>query len=377
MKYTNKELIDILIKYNEEFGLPTQRKFKSKNGLPSYSLYINRFGSFKNAILEAGIVIPEEKSRFFNRVTLSDKELLELLKTQTDKKLLDDIFLMTIEDINKNKNMPCGDIYNHRFKNIANAYNLIGYNYFEYNDNALKNDIVKKYKLLAEKLGKTPNSRDVTQYSKNGECYCATSCINHFGSLYKLQLICNLHPTRVGSKLSDEECLDCLLRLSETLTRVPTAYDIIEDKYSPGLSEYTRRFGGLEKALLLIGLNSNKKTYTTNKGTKCLSYIEYKFAKMLENNNIKFSKENYYNEFVDTNKKYRFDFITYADNNRYFVEIFGINGNNKYDNTTNDKIKICMENNLKLITFKFDDFWGTTNDELLKIYKNKIKNTKN
>jgi hypothetical protein len=65
--YTDEELLSILKQYSIEQEFPTQRKFKKSCGLPCSVTYFNRFGSFKNAILMAGIEIPEDRLRFFNR----------------------------------------------------------------------------------------------------------------------------------------------------------------------------------------------------------------------------------------------------------------------------------------------------------------------
>ena len=74
--HTDEQLLEILRKYNDEVGFPTQRKFKTSNGLPSSVTYFNRFGSFQNAILLSGIEIPESRKRYFNRIEYA-KEILK------------------------------------------------------------------------------------------------------------------------------------------------------------------------------------------------------------------------------------------------------------------------------------------------------------
>lgn len=83
-KYTDEELLEILKNYSK-IKFPTYRDFNSKNGLPSGRTYVDRFGSFQNAILKAGIEIPKERLRYFNREQLPDNVLLDLLKQETEK----------------------------------------------------------------------------------------------------------------------------------------------------------------------------------------------------------------------------------------------------------------------------------------------------
>ena len=55
-------------------------------------------------------------------------------------------------------------------------------------------------------------------------------------------------------------------------------------------------------------------------------------------------------------KKYKFDFTVKINNKKYFIEIFGITGNKKYNNKTSEKIKLCKDNNLPLIEMYPEDF---------------------
>jgi len=59
---TDEELLVILKDYSINIGFPTIRQFNTSNNLPSYTLYYDRFGSFKNAILLSDIEIPPEEN---------------------------------------------------------------------------------------------------------------------------------------------------------------------------------------------------------------------------------------------------------------------------------------------------------------------------
>jgi hypothetical protein len=94
---------------------------------------------------------------------------------------------------------------------------------------------------------------------------------------------------------------------------------------------------------------------------------------MLEKHKIQFAKEDLYKDYINNfNKLYRFDFILVINNKNYFVEIFGITGNENYENKTEEKIQLCKENNIPLITFYPNDFWNTNREELYDMLLNKV-----
>lgn len=377
-QYTDEQLINILRDYYKNIGFPTQRKFNSKNKLPSYTLYFKRFGSFKNAILISGIEIPEERKRWFDRKSLSDEEMLKLLKYYTDEKLKNNIYLLTNEDIDKNSNMPHTSTYNTRFGGVINAYKLIGIDYEDFNNKALEKDMIEKYKNLANILGYTPDSRDLDKYSRLNMCYSMNAYENHFGSLYNLQYKIGVVPTRIGRNKTKEDLLSDLLKLYRELGRIPTQRDVDDCDWMASSSIYKKYFNSYENALKICGFTNreiNSKIITTKKGTKCYSLYEYKLALILEKYYPDFKKEIYYKDIINNfSKDYRFDFSIIHNDVNYYIEIFGIEGNENYYLKMEDKIKICNENNINLITFYPNELWSTTQNDLYKLLISKINN---
>ena len=97
---------------------------------------------------------------------------------------------------------------------------------------------------------------------------------------------------------------------------------------------------------------------------------------MIEKYNIKFKKEEHYKKYIKgLDCEYRFDFTIYIDDRRYFVEIFGIEGNDKYDKKISKKKQLCKNNNLKLIDLYGDDLLKTT-DEIYEMLIEKINKLK-
>jgi hypothetical protein len=77
--FTQSELIGILKKYFAENGeVPTQRELGRSNGLPSKATFSEKFGSYNNAIIAAGL---EPRPAFHSGQKLySDEDLFKKLK---------------------------------------------------------------------------------------------------------------------------------------------------------------------------------------------------------------------------------------------------------------------------------------------------------
>jgi hypothetical protein len=362
---TDEELITYIQDYYKSIGFPTEREFNSKNNLPSYTLYFQKFGSFKNAILISGIDIPENKIHYFDREQLSDEEMLTLLKYYTNEKLKNDKYLLSGKDIDNNKSMPHSGTYVARFGGIVKSYEKIGINYQEYNKKVLEQDMIDKYLRLYKKLGYTPDSREIDRESNKNQCYSMTTYISHFGSLYHLQQLCGLTPTGIGRNKSDKDLIIDLQTLNKILGRIPTVYDLKDFDFCASQRKYSYVFNSYANALIKAGFKPNTKFQFTKNNTLCNSSYDYMMTKMLENHNIIFSKEDYYRDYIlDFDKAYRFDFIIIINNNKYFIEIFGIEGNDKYDKKKLEKIQLCKDNNIPLIQYYPDAFLSNNQEEL-------------
>ena len=372
-RYTDEELLDILRKYNNEVGFPTTRGFRSYLGLPNAKTYNLRFGSFQDAILRAGIKIPENKKRFFNRVEYDKDYLLKVFKEQVDISIIERGLLINDTEIDENKTLPSASVYYKHFSTLDNLYSLIGIDRNKFNNDRLEEDMKKKYIKLRNILGRTPTSRDFDKYSKDNDYwYCCQAYLNHFGSIHKLQKIMGDIPTALGREFNKQDMIDGLLKLYKDLDCQPTQKDIYYCDYIPSVSHYIREFGSISNALYISGFKPNNKILTTPNGNKALSGYEYRFLLMLEKYNIKFKKEEYYKKYIDgLSCEYRFDFTIYINDKRYFVEIFGIEGSDKYDKKTEEKKWLCKNNKLKLIDLYSKDLLKTT-DEIYKMLIEKI-----
>lgn len=375
--YTDEELLNILRNYNDEVGFPTQRKFRRSNGLPSYGTYHDRFGSFQNAILLSGIEIPENRKRYFNRVEYDKEYLLKVFKEQVDISIKEKGRLITDVEMDLNKNIPSPSVYYKHFSTLDNLYSLIGIDKNRFNNDKLEEDMKKKYAELRDLLGRTPHSRDFDRYSKdNNYWYSCNAYTNHFGSVQNLQKIMGDEPYVLGKGMGKQEMLDRLMRLAEELGCQPTQKDVYYCDYTPGINKYKKEFGSLTNALYILGFKPNDKVLISPKGNKALSGYEYRFLLMLEKYDIEFEKEVHYKYYIENfDRQYRFDFKIKIGGEEYFIEIFGIDSNEKYNKRKLEKKQLCEENNIRLIDLYGEDLLKTADQiyEMLISKINKIK----
>ncbi|MGG3892011.1 homing endonuclease associated repeat-containing protein [Metabacillus fastidiosus] len=355
--------------YNKYNKVPTSRDMiRLKQG--TFHAYKNHFGSFKGALIEAGLFeLREDKHQFCEVYT--DEQLLNLLK-----EYMKDKDRIPTSEVLRETLSPSASTYDRRFNSIYNALKLIGYdinNQREKDLITLEDDMINKYKELKKILNKTPSSRDIDFYSKNyNHGYSMSSYEFHFGSLSELQVICGFTPTVVGRIKTKEDLINDIKMMASELGKTPSQLDIKYFENVASSSTYRKVFGTWNKAIKEAGLKQNGDIYYSSKGLECLSYYELLFTNMLEKYNIVFTKENKYKDYIATDKNYRFDYVIQFNNKQYFVEIFGITYREDYLEKTEHKIRLCKENNLDLIEIYPEDFTSYKLEDIHKMLLLKI-----
>jgi len=387
--YTDKELIDLLIKfYKETKKIPTTRNIKTADYMPSNHTYIDRFNGFGNALEEAGLRQLRNDNYQFGRIEYSKEKLLEMLQNfivELDR-------FPTAKEVDNNPNIPTCNPYNKHFGGLTGAFIELGYDIDKCKNNEkekFEKNMIEKFLELTKLIGKTPNSRDLDKYSKKGLCCASKTYTEHFGSmrkLYKLIGLDNIIPNRKLSKKESlkpgrnktkDDMVDDLKKLAKDLGRTPFLKEIIlyDDMASESL--YCSRFGSWNEALLQAGLPPYTKVRKTKNGTRCYSYYEYKIACILERLKIPFLKDTLYKKVINTYQGLkRFDFIININNKIIFIEIFGMVGIETYEQGKQEKLQLCKNNNIPLITFYPEDFWGKKNEDIINNLYSKIDQLK-
>lgn len=370
-KFTDEELLNILRIYVHKVNrIPKQCEFKKSNGLPSFSVYYNRFGSLQNTILLSGFEIEEDSKSRFNNKNYSNDELLNILKTKTKEHLKNNKYLLKQDEFDYRDDLPHSSLYQRRFGGIIKAYELIGYNVSEFNKTALENDLITKLKELSNILKRTPNSRDIDRYSKEkDDFYASKTYVSHFGSIYNAQSKAELSPTKIGMNKTIEDMLNDLIKLKNEIGRVPTLNEIDKCEYTCSDDYYLMKFNSYYEALKLAGIpeeefNKNNIYYTSN-GTKCLSMYELSITQWLEDSDIGFDKEVFYRDVIEfDNTLRRFDWVVPVGNKIYYVEMFGIENKEAYDLKTKQKIEDCKIAGINLISIYPSDMQTKSLDEI-------------
>ena len=260
-------------------------------------------------------------------------------------------------------------MYESMFDNVESLYLKLGYDMNTFNNMRLKEDMILSLIKLSSVLNRTPNSRDINNYSnKSNEFYRTTTYINKFGSIYNAQLEAGLNPTIIGRNIGKSDVIDFIMFIYSEENCVPTK--LLYEKY---IGEYSfccinrviTLFDSWTNALKACGFTENdikSKIYYSDNGTKCMSIYERTIINILENNNIEFKTEERYSDYIKSfNKKYRFDI---SINNKH-IEMFGIVGNELYNERKLEKIQLCKDNNINLVYFEGNEIMGMTEEQIL------------
>lgn len=374
-QYTKEEIIELAQNWFNEHGKLVQRDLKHANGLPSSCQVTKHFGTLQNLLKEAGIQSTTNPN-LFNREQLSDEEMLENYKKFVEEHLKTHMFLPTNDDLDRCQSIQCTSVYISRFGSFNNVNKLIGYE--GYNNKVLEEDMIFKYKRACKEYGKVLSSREITKISKatNNYIYSTEAYLSHFGTLHNLQELCGFDKTIPGRGAMREELIEKLQWLGDVLGRRPVESDLKLYKRMSSGNAYFKEFGSFRKALNEAGFEKQK-IYETKNGTRCRSTYELKLAQVLESYNISFENEVLYKDVIPNFKrKYRFDFVVELNNRKYYIELFGIEGNELYEKRKQEKIQICEENNIPLIQLYQSDIYSKTNQEIYETLFNYIEDLK-
>ena len=371
-QYTKEEIIELVKQWYQQHGKIRIRDLRHKNGLPSVTQVTNIFGTFQECLIESGIGIDESISHLFNRESLTEEELLNRFKKFVEEHLKTHMYLPTSDEVDAEKSLPVMSTIIARYGSFDKIYEMIGYDRAKYNNDVLENDMLYKYKKACANYGHTLSSREITRISQEKNCdfYATEMYLNHFGTLHNLQELCGLNKTYPGKNCTREEMIKLLLWLSKELERVPIERDLIQYPNMPSAKSYYSEFGTFSSAIKCAGLKSTR-IYKTKNGVTCRSLYELKLAQVLESYQINFVNEVMYKTVIPNfDRLYRFDFVIDIFDKKYYIELFGITGNEKYEKRKQEKINLCTKYNIPLIELYQEDIYGKTNKE---IYENLLE----
>jgi len=167
LKYRNDYLINKIKTLSLKLGrVPTSNDLGRKNNMPDRSVFEKRFGSWNNALRQAGFEINCDY-RVWTR-----EELLKKLR----EKAMDLRRCPTQRDVNNDPLMPAKNNYRKYFGSFNSAIRKAGLN-VNYGRN--RGELVKILQKLYLKLNKTPTREDIKKLS---DCSSYTPFVEKFGS---------------------------------------------------------------------------------------------------------------------------------------------------------------------------------------------------
>ena len=312
----------------------------NNNTVANKDWFTDKFGSFKNALYESGLIhknliIPSKE-----RTELSIKGLIDLYnelgrcpKVEEYDKYAKIHFLFSRRVLENQIELKYNDICMKYLKE-ANQYHKT------------KEQLLFELEQLKNKLGRTPLSIEL---KPENNISSLSQYMDTFNMTYN-QLIKSLGWELSGHEFTlknDIELLNDFYFLYLELGRVPTTYEIDADKTIASYPCYKDRIGSIEQICKRLNIKYNKVfrsgTICYDKlGRLCKSLPEKDISNYMIDNNIKHHKEYHYADILNNEKdNRRCDWILFINNKIYYVEYFGIwrNSHSKLVNDYKKKAK--------------------------------------
>lgn len=364
--YTKQEMIDFLLRYYEVHNkVPTTRDLKSSKSYPSPQTYSNHFGSFKNALMEAELYDLRGDKHLFDRKVYSDEDLLKMcdkfivkFKKQCGK-------LPTYNDINESTELPSASTYTTRFGSMSTVYKRLGYKIDEgvqkFINTMSQTDkqIIDNFIAVTNKHGRIA----VNEFSKYGLPELNTY-IYRFGVGNYRELLYSLGFSSYAKEIEvidDEDVVGIFNTIYNDMGHVPTKSEIVRYTKKHNIKniypQINFRWGNYTNFLKSLNLQDKHKWRIRHSkdGSICRSTYEQLICDVLFDNKIIYKKDVYYKSFIPSfDKGYTVDY--YLSHYNVHIEVFGIEGDEKYDNRIKEKQEIFKNNNLKLISIFPQDF---------------------
>jgi hypothetical protein len=233
MRYSDEELLDEIHKLTSELGHPPSLAEFREQGKYSASTYYSRFGSWNEAIEEAGYDSNEPDSK------ISEENLVEELQRLADE--LDQ--RPTASDMNK-QGRYWRSTYRNEFGSWNNALEAAGFESENIGATITDEELIQEINRIAKELDETPGFKDMENIGE----YDPTTYSQHFGSWTDALKSAGFEPDNRGSQITETELLDEIIRLKHKLGDPPSARQMDEmGRYAS--ATYQRRFESWSNAI--------------------------------------------------------------------------------------------------------------------------------
>jgi hypothetical protein len=164
-----------------------------------------------------------------------------------------------------------------------------------------------------------------------------------------------------NKKYNPEIFLEKVKNYALLLGRTPLINEVLKQEWSLTQASISRYFGGYRNVCKLLDLDINVNIfgskhpmYKSKNNDLCWSKAELIITNFFIDNNIKYQKEIFYKDYCK-DKRFKTKTCDWVIGDSIFVEYFGMMNKDYYNKKAKNKIKLCEENNIKLIPLEEQD----------------------
>jgi hypothetical protein len=263
---TSEQLLGHIVRFfNTNGRIPELRDFNKNPDYPSFGTYIERFGSWNDALVLSGVGIRKKYTR---------EELLKhIVRFYNEKGRIPQT-----RDFNKNPNYPSFNPYQREFGSWNDALRAAG---FVPDYNMTEDELLKYIVGFYIDNHKTPLESD---FDNNSKYPHSRTYIYRFGGWNNAIKAAGLQ-VNVYKKISQNDLLDHILQFYIENGRPPTTRDFIYSNHKyPSVGLYQKHFGSWENALKLVELDTES---MIKKGIIATNNQKGRFAEILVRDHFK------------------------------------------------------------------------------------------
>jgi len=255
-KYTNEHIIQTLQECYHSVGKISQNIYTQRGYKPSVDVIFRRFGSWNQALKEAGIPVKErkeKKDKVLKVGKFSNEYIIQQLKSCYEKH-----GKISMSLYNKEGFLPARTTIVRQFGSWNNAIEAAGLKAFTSSEKQFSKEEI--YEQLRACYKENNNSISIGKYKLSGRVPTITTILKYFGSWNDAIEAAGLKANGLTTVIySDEDYITSLRTCYIQNNNYITSPLYRKQRYHPGLKSILRRFGSWNNALEFAGVPVNYK----------------------------------------------------------------------------------------------------------------------
>ncbi len=269
-KYTNEHIIQTLQECYQSEGEISQNIYAQKKYKPSVDVIAKRFGSWNQALKEAGIPVQEhisKKDRVLKTSKYSNEYIIQQLKDCYDKHGTISMALYSKEGYK-----PGRTTITRQFGSWNDAVEAAGLKAITNHERQFSNE--EAFKQLKSCYEENDNFISMDIYRSSGRIPAPATIIKYFGSWNNAIEAAGLKANASNIEIySDEDYIQSLRACYKKNSNYISAPLYQKQQFRPGLQSIQKRFGTWNKALQFANIPLNKEGYLHYKKEELISIL--------------------------------------------------------------------------------------------------------